>query len=116
MIEVEEDIYEYEFETIIDVPTKLKIVVNDTDKDIELELPEVEVVEGHTHKYVDGKCSCGKKDPNYKEPSKDPNEGGNQGGNQGGTGGASMCPQAAAFVTGLTIIAAAAILLIRKKR
>lgn len=116
MVEVEEDIYEYEFETIIDVPTKFKIVVNDTDKDIELVLPEVEVIEGHTHKYVDGKCSCGKKDPNYKEPSKDPDEGGNQGGNQGGTGGTSMCPQAAAFVTGLPIIAAAAILLIRKKR
>jgi hypothetical protein len=108
MTEVEESIYEFEFETLVDGLTQFKIVVNDTDKDIELELPALEVVKEHKHKYVNGTCSCGKKDPNYKEPTDNP------GGNQGGGTGGMNCNMG--YISILPLLAAATILLIRKKR
>ena len=139
MIEVEPGIYEYEYYTLLDSLTQLKICVSDTDREIELELPEItvgthkhiyvngicscgakdpnyvehehEFVDGececgeidpdyeeHEHEFVKGECECGAKDPDYKEPS---------------TGG-SNCPMG--FVSLLPMLAAATLLLIRKKR
>ena len=105
MAEVEEGIYEYNFETLIEAKTQLMISVNDTDRTIELELPVLDVLEKvdeHVHKYVDGVCSCGEKDPEYQEPNDDNKGGGNS------------CPMG--FISILPLIAAAGLLLIRKKR
>ena len=103
MIEVSEGIYEYEFQTLIEGLTQLKIVVNDTDTEIELELPAVLVSEDgqtndHKHVFVDGECACGEKEQVNDEPSK----------------GGSNCPMG--FVSILPMMAAATLLLIRKKR
>lgn len=105
MVEVEEGIYEYEFQTLIEATTQLKIVVNDTDTEKELELPAVEVLEKtsqHEHKFVNGECACGE-----KEPTQEPD-------NQKPSGGGMNC--SAGFVSVLPLMAAAALLLIRKKR
>ncbi len=105
MTEVEDGIYEYEFQTLIEATTQLKIVVNDTDTEKELELPAVEVLEKvveHVHEFIDGVCDCGEKDPN-REPEDKPSN-----------GGGSNCPMG--FVSVLPLMAAATLLLIRKKR
>lgn len=105
MVEVENGIYEYEFETLIEGLTQLKVVVSDTDMERELELPAVNVTEEapvHKHKFVDGVCSCGEIDEEYKEPDEDT------------TTTPAKCP--VGFVSILPMMAAAALLLIRKKR
>lgn len=127
MIEVEPGIYEYEYNTLIEAATQLMISVNDTDRTIDLELPVVQVVKNavHKHKYVDGVCSCGAKDPNYKEPVHEHKfvDGECECGEKEPTtdkpdtpsnGGGMNCNMG--FVSLLPLLAAATLLLIRKKR
>ena len=52
----------------------------------------------HEHKFVEGKCECGETDPNYKKP---------------GTGSSNGC--AMSIVAGLPLIAACALILLRKR-
>ena len=127
MIEVEPGIYEYEYNTLIEAATQLMISVNDTDRTIDLELPVVQVVKNavHKHKYVDGVCSCGAKDPNYEEPvhehkfvdgvcacgEKEPTT---DKPDTPSSGGGMNCNMG--FVSLLPLLAAATLLLIRKKR
>ena len=68
MVEVEPGIYEYEYHTLLDAVTQLKISVDDTDRTVEYELPAVAVGNAHKHEFVDGECACGEKDPNYIPP------------------------------------------------
>ena len=141
MTEVEPGIYEYEYYTLLDSLTQLKICVNDTDREVEYELPAVVVGAAHKHKYVDGVCSCGAKDPNYVAPHEhefvdgkcecgetDPNYeehehefvkgkcecGETDPDYKEPSSGGSSCPMG--FVAILPMIAAATLLLIRKKR
>ena len=52
----------------------------------------------HEHHFVEGKCECGEIDPNYKKPT---------------TGGGSGC--AMSIVAGLPLVAACALILLRKR-
>ena len=108
--------YTYEYSTFKDGTVQFKIVSNDTDVENTLEVGPFTISStAHTHKYVDGVCSCGAKDPNYQEHVHEYVDGvcscGQKEPTKPGTGGG--CSMGVVAV--LPIVAAVALVLLRKR-
>ena len=119
----EDGYYTYEYNTFKEGTVMFKIVSNDTDVENSLEVGPFTVGEQatHVHKFVEGVCECGEIDPDYEEHVHEFVEGECECGEidpdyektdkpNKPAGGCAM-----AIVAGLPMIAACALILLRKR-